>query len=85
MKLFLTSRCIMMACEKEMACCVRGYHVYKDTWAAATGEVLARRREPTNAAVRSNFQSYVLLVRASFLLAWLDDLQHFLVGRRYSC
>ena len=28
-----------MACEKEMAC-VRVYHVYKDTWAAAIGEVL---------------------------------------------
>ena len=26
--------------EKEMACCVRGYHVYKDIWAAAIGEVL---------------------------------------------
>ena len=36
-----------MACEKEMAC-VRGYHVYKDTWAAATGEVLVCSREPTN-------------------------------------
>ena len=37
------------ACEKEMACCVRGYHVYKDTWAPAIGELLARSREPTNA------------------------------------
>ena len=36
------------ACEKEMACCVRGYHVYKDTWAAAIGEVLVCNREPTN-------------------------------------
>ena len=29
---------IEMACygEKEVACCVRGYHVYKDIWAAAT-------------------------------------------------
>ena len=38
-----------MACEKEMACCVRGYHVYKDILAAAIGEVLACSREPTNA------------------------------------
>ena len=38
-----------MACETDMACCVRGYHVYKDTWAAATGEVLVRSREPINA------------------------------------
>ena len=39
-----------MACEKEMACCVRGYHVYKVIYeAAAIGEVLACSREPTNA------------------------------------
>ena len=37
-----------MACEKEMVCCVRDYHVYKDIWAAAIGEVLVCRREPTN-------------------------------------
>ena len=28
-----------MADEKKMACYVRGYHVYKDRWAAAIGEV----------------------------------------------
>ena len=38
-----------MACEKETACCVRGYHVYKDIWAAAIGEVLVCSQEPTNA------------------------------------
>ena len=32
-----------MAGEKEMACCVRGYHVYEDMWAAEIGEVLVRR------------------------------------------
>ena len=37
-----------MACEKEMVCCVRGYQVYKDVWAAAIGEVLLCSREPTN-------------------------------------
>ena len=31
-----------------MACCVRGYHVYKDMSAAAIGEVLVCSREPTN-------------------------------------
>ena len=31
-----------------MVCCVRGYHVYKDIWAAAIGEVLACSRELTN-------------------------------------
>ena len=39
----------VMAFEKEVACCVRGYHVYKDMWAAAIGEVLVCSREPTNA------------------------------------
>ena len=37
-----------MACEKEMVCCVKGYHVYKDIWAAAIGEVLVCNRELTN-------------------------------------
>ena len=37
-----------MAKEKEMACCVRGYQVYKDIWSAAIGEVLVYSREPTN-------------------------------------
>ena len=35
-----------MACEKEMACCVRGYHVCKDIWAAAIRKVLVCSREP---------------------------------------
>ena len=29
-----------MAGEKEIACCVRGYHVYKNIWATAIWEVL---------------------------------------------
>ena len=39
-----------MACEQEVACCVRGYQVYKDIWAAAIGEVLVCTcsREPTD-------------------------------------
>ena len=37
-----------MAGEKEIACCVRGYHVYKDIWAVAIHEVLVCSREPTN-------------------------------------
>ena len=44
--------------EKELACCVRGYHVYKDIWAAAIGEELECSREPTNMADR-----YVVAVR----------------------
>ena len=36
----ITPRAEEMADEKEMACCVRGYHVYKDIWAATIGEVL---------------------------------------------
>ena len=37
-----------MAGEKEIPCCVRGYHVYKDIWAAAIWEVLICSREPTS-------------------------------------
>ena len=37
-----------MAGEKEIACCVRGYHVYKDIWATAIREVLVCSTEPTN-------------------------------------
>ena len=44
----IAQRAEVMACEKEMACCVRGYHVDKDMWAAAIGEVLLCSREPTN-------------------------------------
>ena len=44
----ITPHAKQMACEKEMACCVRGYHVYKDIWAAAIGEVLVCSRKPTN-------------------------------------
>ena len=34
-----------MAGVNEIACCVRGYHVYKDIWAAAIGEVLVCRHQ----------------------------------------
>ena len=37
-----------MAGEKEIACCVRCYLVYKDIWAAAIWEVLVCSTEPTN-------------------------------------
>ena len=39
--------CIEME-EVEIPCCVRGYHVYKVIWAAAIGEEVECRREPTN-------------------------------------
>ena len=34
--------------ETEVRSCVRGYHVYKDVWAASIGETLVCSREPTN-------------------------------------
>ena len=37
-----------VAGEKEMACCVRGYHLYKGIWAATIPEVLVCSMEPTN-------------------------------------
>ena len=35
---------------EEVACCVRGYYVYKDiyVWAATIRKVLVSSREPTN-------------------------------------
>ena len=45
---------------KETGCCVRGYHVYKDIWAAAIGEVLVCSQEPTNA--QKNFCCKIILV-----------------------
>ena len=36
----------------ERRCCVRGYHVYKEVWAAAVGEELVCEREPDNASDR---------------------------------
>ena len=44
----ITPRAEEVAGEKEMACCVRGYHVYKDIEAAAIQEVLLCSTEPTN-------------------------------------
>ena len=38
--------------EYEGACCVRGYHIYREIWAAAVGEVLVCEREQRNAADR---------------------------------
>ena len=50
----MLNRQIEMAChdEKEVTCCVRGYHVHKDIWAAAIGEELVCGSEPTNMADR---------------------------------
>ena len=35
-----------MSTEMEIPSCVRGYHVYKDIWAAAVRELLMCSREP---------------------------------------
>ena len=34
--------------ECERVCCIRGYHVYKEIWEVATGEVLICERELHN-------------------------------------
>ena len=34
--------------ELSRVSCIRGYHVYKDIWDAAIGEVLVGEREPHN-------------------------------------
>ena len=49
-----------MAGEKEMACCLRGYHENKDIWAATIVEVLLCSREPINATDRKNFHCKIL-------------------------
>ena len=38
--------------ELQVLSCVRGYHVCKDRWTAAVGELLTYSREPTNASIR---------------------------------
>ena len=38
--------------EIEVLSCIRGYHVHKNRWAVAVGELLTCSREPTNASVR---------------------------------
>ena len=55
-----------MAGEKEMACCVRGYQVYKDIWAAAIGEVLVCSREPTNAE-----KNFVVKIRSRKIFSYI--------------
>ena len=34
--------------EYEIACCVRGYHIYRHIREATVGETLICKREPTN-------------------------------------
>ena len=48
-----------LAGEKEMACCVRGYKVYEDMWAAAIGHVVIRKIVVVNynCVKYSNFNS----------------------------
>ena len=38
--------------ELKRVCCIRGYHVYKEIWEAAAGEVLVCEKEPHNALDR---------------------------------
>ena len=37
-----------MADTYEKDSCIRGYHVYKSTWIAMMGEMLACERDPRN-------------------------------------
>ena len=56
-----------MAGEKEIACCVRGYYVYKDIWATAIWEVLVCSTEPTNVGKKFYIRvKYVFCVRKYF-------------------
>ena len=51
----IAARAKEMAGKKEIACCVRGYHEYKDIEAAATREVLVCR-------CRKNFRCKIIFV-----------------------
>ena len=70
---FLQVACkLMMASEMEMPCCVRGYHVYKEVWEAAIGEVMECHREPTNASFHvldcsKNFHCIIILMQKIFV------------------
>ena len=61
-----------MACEKEMAGCVRGYHVYKDMWAAAIGEVLVCSREPIN--MKKFFVVKLIRVKYFRTFSWYENI-----------
>ena len=62
-KSFLQVACkLMMPSEMEMPCCVRGYHVYKEVWEAAIGEILECHREPTNASFHVLDRSKIFVV-----------------------
>ena len=56
----------------ERRCCIRGYHVYKELWAAGLGEVLTCEREPDNAsdryavAVSTHEQAHVRIFDISY-------------------
>ena len=45
-----------LACQENMeygrVCCVCGYHVYRDIWGAAVGEVLTSERQLQNTTDR---------------------------------
>ena len=55
------SRACMHAMEEfGRDCCIRGYHIYKETWRAAIGEELECDREPGNSCDR-----YAIAVKRS--------------------
>ena len=46
----------------EKACCLRGYHIFKDTWKAPVGEELACEREANKPKDRYAVFVYILLI-----------------------
>ena len=49
--------------ELKRVCCIRGYHVYKEIWEAAAGEVLVCEKEPHNALDRYDLAACQCLSR----------------------
>ena len=77
-------------------CCIRDYHVYKEMWEAAAGEVLECVREPHiiqdryAVAVKKNRNNYwtftTKIVQSVFILLLRGghDIPYSFWGRRYS-
>ena len=50
-------------------CCIHGYHIYKEIWEAAAGEVLMCERETHNDRDRYAVAACVLATLLAFLAA----------------
>ena len=71
--------------EFERVCCIRGFHVYKEIWEAATGEILICERELHNGRDRYAVAMKNLLVLAALLAFLAGDSILDLFVRKSDC